>query len=395
MKHFSLFVLLLSSITAFAQTHLPVIRATSKNVSINDGGFFDKDVWNLSPEIKPDVYTADRTRETKWVTFYTDIDSIRVKVKPGTKVGFIVLLNSKDSCYIQVASAIPSEQELKKMVVKRDTIPFTLTAYNAIMVRTIINNSDTVNLHFDIGASNFRLTRDAILKKTKLLSNQPDALAGKAAPNYNKMNKVFKLQMGNAVWNNPDIGSTKLTAHDMDGRFGWNLFDNKIVEVDYDHQLLIISPDLPRQMTGYVKSKLKFIRNYVCAEGTFEIAGKKYKGDFLMDTGADQAAILDSTWVSEQRFPKNLKAIKSVVASDPRGAKYEIKVVLAPMVKVNSFALPNVPVSLFGSRNPTGMALNFFGNDLLKRFNTVLDFKNDHLYLKPSHLIGVKYREES
>src|SRR5579872_784313 len=105
-----LFLIILSSVeVVFAQSKLPVIKATSRKVSINDGGYLDKNAWNLSPKARPDVYTADRTRKTKWVTFYTDIDSITIKVKPGGRYNFVILLNGHDSCYTQVASAIPPE----------------------------------------------------------------------------------------------------------------------------------------------------------------------------------------------------------------------------------------------------------------------------------------------
>src|ERR1700744_210313 len=114
-----------------AQSKLPVIKATSQKVSVRDGAFFNKDSWNLTPSARPDVFTADRTRETKYVTFYTDIDSIRVKVKPGTRFNFVILYNGKDSCYTQIASAVPPDNENAK----NDTIPFTLTKYNAIAIK--------------------------------------------------------------------------------------------------------------------------------------------------------------------------------------------------------------------------------------------------------------------
>src|SRR5882762_6435935 len=95
MKYILLLTPFLLAQSIDAQSKLPVIKATSKSVSINDGGYLDKNAWTLSPQIKPDIYTADRTRKTKWVTFYTDIDSIKVKVKPGSVYDFIVLLNGK------------------------------------------------------------------------------------------------------------------------------------------------------------------------------------------------------------------------------------------------------------------------------------------------------------
>lgn len=395
MKRLLVPILFLSVQSIFAQSKLPLIKATSKSVAINDDGHLDKNAWSLSPGARPDVYTADRSRKPKWVTFYTDIDSIRVKVKPGTKFNFVVLLNGKDSCFTQIASAIRPENEKQNATVTHDTIPFTITEFNTIKVQTIINSTDTLNLHFDLSSFDIHLTRDAILKKTKLLSNQPDALSGKAKPNFNKMNKAFTLQMGNLVLKNQEINTTNITAHDMDGRFGWNLFEGKTVEIDYDKDLLIIHSKKSKVPKGYVKSKIGFARSYPYVEGTFSIGNIKYKGNFMMDTGSETAAILDSAWLSAQKFPKDLKLIKSTILHDPRGAQYQTNLVLAPSFSVNGFKLTEIPVLELGGKNPGGIGINFLGNDLLKRFNMILDFKNDYLYLKPNKLANVKYRGNS
>jgi hypothetical protein len=191
MKYILPLIFLLPAGLVAGQSKLPVIKATSKKVAINDGGFLDKNAWSLSPKARPDVYIADRTRATKWVTFYTDIDSIRVKVKPGARYNFIILLNDKDSCYTQIASAIPPQSK-QDNAAKNDTIPFKLTTYSAIAVKAVMNDTDTLNLHFDVSSFDFHLTRDAIIKKTKLLSNQADVLAGNAKPNFNEMDKARK-----------------------------------------------------------------------------------------------------------------------------------------------------------------------------------------------------------
>jgi hypothetical protein len=395
MKYIFSIVALLSVQSIFAQPKLPVIKATSKNVAINDGGILDKNAWSLSPEIKPDIYTADRTRETKWVTFYTDIDSIRIKVKPGTKYDFIVLLNGKDSCYTQIASAIPPVSKFKNAAVSNDTIPFILTAYNAIHVKSVINNTDTLNLHFDLSSFDFHLTKDAILKRTKLLANQPDALAGKTSPNYNKLSKVFRLQMGNTVWNDPQVLPTLISANDMDGRFGWNLFEGKQIEIDYDRSILIIHTTRAKALKGYTKAKLNFVRSFVSIKGSFAIANQKYTGDFIMDTGSEQAIILDSTWAARQSFINNLKLIRLSELSDPRGVKYKIKLVQAPSFVISTFGLTDIPTLVLGSKNPMGVPINYLGNDVLKRFNMILDFSKDEIYLKPNHLISAKYHQNS
>jgi hypothetical protein len=129
--------------------------------------------------------------------------------------------------------------------------------------------------------------------------------------------------------------------------------------------------------------------------GAFEIGSKSYTGNFLMDTGSEQAAILDSGWVARQNFSDKLKVIKLSTISDPRGVKYEMKIVEAPLFRINGFARTNVPAIILSGKNPMGFEINYLGNGLLKYFNMILDFKNDYLYLKPNKLSAIKYKAES
>ena len=391
MRVILLYVILLVSTYSFSQSKLPVIHAGSKGVSIRDGGFLDKNGWSLSPGARPDIYVSDRTRKTKWVVFYTDIDSIKVKVKPGTIFNFIILLNGKDSCYTQVRSAIAVDHKISSTALTRDTIPFTLTPYNAIGIKSIVNDRDTLALHFDLGSFDFRLTKDAILKKTKLLSNQPEALAGKTKPDFNAMEKVNKIQLGNVVFMNPVVETTGFTARQMDGRFGWNIFEGKTVELDYDQSILVIHSKKPKIKRGFVKSKIEFLRSFVCIKGALIHKNKSHTGNFLLDSGSDQAMILDSSWLSRQNIMADLKSIKSSTFKDPRGQVYENKIVLSPLLRINGFDLTNIPTNLLGSINPVRFEVNYFGNDLLKRFNILLDFKKDDIYLKPNSLMPLTY----
>jgi len=391
MKILALLSAIFLASVSFAQTKPLVIKATSKKVSIKDGDIFSKNSWSLSPTARPDIYTAERTRKTKWVTFYTDIDSIKVKVKPGTRYNFVILFDGKDSCYTQIASAVPPEDETLRKVATIDTIPFTLTAYNAIAFKAVVNETDSVNLHFDTGSWDFRLTKDAIVKKTKLLSGQIGS-----PPNFSKLNKVYKLQIGKLIINDPDFMATDVTAHDMDGRFGWNLFEGKQVELDYDKGRMIVhSGKLIKAPKGYVRSNLYFRNSFMIVKGAMKKGDQLLPGDFLMDTGSGQAIILDSAWSASADFAKGLQLIRSIILHNPRGDKFETKVVLAPAVEMNGFTLSSVPTLILGTRNPAGFPINNLGNDLLKRFNVIMDFKNDCIYWKPNHFFDKEFRKDS
>lgn len=391
MKNFAFLSLIFLTSLSLAQTKLPVINATSNRVSIKDGDILNKNSWTLSPSARPDIYTAERTRKTKWVTFYTDIDSIRVKVKPGRQFNFVILFNGKDSCYTQIASAVPPEDKTLRKGATIDTIPFTLTSYNAIAFKAVVNGTDSVNLHFDTGSWDFRLTKDAIVKKTKLLSGQTET-----TPNFKKLNKVHRLQIGKLVINDPEFAATDVTAHDMDGRFGWNLFEGKQVELDFDKNRMIVhSGKLITAPKGYVRSNLEFRNSFMIVKGAMKKGDQLFPGDFLMDTGSGQAIILDSTWSASADFAKGLQLIRSIILHNPRGDKFETKVVLAPGFEMNGYTLTNIPALILGKHNPAGFSINNLGNDLLKRFNMILDFKNDCIYWKPNQLFNTDFKKDS
>jgi hypothetical protein len=87
-----------------AQSMLPLIKATEKTVNIKDGTVFQKAIWTLSPDIRPDVYNVLESDAENKITFYTDIDSISFVVKPGESFDFLIVLNDTDTCYTQIRS---------------------------------------------------------------------------------------------------------------------------------------------------------------------------------------------------------------------------------------------------------------------------------------------------
>ncbi|WP_147322045.1 hypothetical protein [Mucilaginibacter conchicola] len=384
MKYLNLLLLILISASVSAQTKLPVIKATSRRVAIKDGEVLDKNAWSLSPKIKLDVYTAERTRKAKYVTFYTDIDSIKVKVKPGSRFDFVAILNGKDSCFTRIESAVPPEQ--KQLRVAHDTIPFILTAHEAISFKAVVNDKDTVLLHFDTGSWGLRLTKDAIINKTGLLTDR-------ANPDFEKLAKVTKLQIGSLTYTNPEFEMTGNTARDMDGRFGWTLFEGKQVELDFDKSLMIVhSGKLIKAPKGYVRSELNFDHSFMIVKGFMIKGSQQLSGNFLMDTGAESSIILDSTWAARTQFASGLPLLRTIVLHDPRGNEFKTQVVQAPAFELNGLKLQNVPTQILGTRNPTGLPLNYLGGGVLKRFNMILDFKNDCIYWKPNKLFNTPFK---
>ena len=116
-KYISLFVIIiLFSQTIFAQQKQPVIKASSLKVDVKDGEIYQKAVWNLSPEINPDIYYALEPISEKRITFYTDLDSISFNVAPGNTYDFIILLNNIDTCHTRISAVKPAREVNKDII---------------------------------------------------------------------------------------------------------------------------------------------------------------------------------------------------------------------------------------------------------------------------------------
>jgi hypothetical protein len=89
----------------------PVIRASSLKVDIRDGQVFQKGIWTLSPQVKPDTYNGLHTDSASRITFYTDIDSISFATVAGRDYDFIILLNGRDSCYTRITTVSPEKKK--------------------------------------------------------------------------------------------------------------------------------------------------------------------------------------------------------------------------------------------------------------------------------------------
>lgn len=111
--HFLTGLLLITYSFTFGQTK--TIKANSKTVAIRDGDNFNENAWIISSEIKPDIYTT--SSKGKYVTFYTDLDSLSVKITPTTKFDFIILLNDSIKALTQI-KYVPSYLDKLKQAEK-------------------------------------------------------------------------------------------------------------------------------------------------------------------------------------------------------------------------------------------------------------------------------------
>ncbi|MEZ0004691.1 hypothetical protein ABH942_000034 [Flavobacterium sp. 28YEA47A] len=266
-----------------------------------------------------------------------------------------------------------------------DTIPLIINSQNTIYVKAVFNKIDTLNLNFDTGTTELVLTND--VRKNKL----------KSVPEL--YTTFYDVRIGKHDYNTK-VYDAELTGHGTDGRFGWDLFKGKVVELNYDKNIMVVHSKLPDYVVkdnAFSKLGITFFKGLVLVESKISQDGIDNTALFLFDSGYQRTAMLDNDLLKEGNFPADkMKVIKKVIMRGAQGN--EVPVITADLqsLKIGKYELKDVPVQqITGNKPLRGANIHILGNEVLKRFDTFLDFQNNVVYLKPNRLFNAEYIEKS
>ncbi|QKX05233.1 clan AA aspartic protease [Aquimarina sp. TRL1] len=265
-----------------------------------------------------------------------------------------------------------------------DSIPLHINTHNTIYVQAILNQTDTLLLNFDTGTTELILTNNTLQNKIK--------------SNITLYNSAYTLKIGNTYYNTK-VYDAKLTGHGTDGRFGWDLFKDKVVELNYDKNLMVIHPKTPAVVVNdqtYTKLPFTILDNVFLVKSTLTQGKAKITGDFLFDTGYQRTVMIDNEVLKKTRFPVNeMKELKRVVMRGAQGNEIPVITLNLERFTIAEHELIDVPVQLLTSNRPIKKhAIHYIGNEVLKRFNCFFDFPKKRIYLTPNSLFNQEYIEK-
>lgn len=272
---------------------------------------------------------------------------------------------------------------------KEEIIPFKVSEAHNIIFECILNGEDTIDLFFDTGATELVMRHEAI-RGSHLLDGKNEMYSGQ---DYDVLQELNSLSIGNMVWDSLAIYPVGVGPLEAAGHFGWDLFDGKIVKLDYDKMEMTVLQNLKADTSEYVKLPLEFTHTLFCIETSLEVNGLSYPSRYLFDTGFQRAVILDRDLRVEDGFPDDLAVIKESRLRNSAGKEFINKVVSVDKVCFGAICANNVPIQLFSTPNPAQFKTHILGNELLKRFNTIFDFKEGYVYLKPNSLMDSPYMD--
>ncbi|RKS89646.1 aspartyl protease [Flavobacterium limicola] len=266
----------------------------------------------------------------------------------------------------------------------RDTISLTINDHNTIFIKAIFNEKDTLNLNFDTGTTELILTND-VLNNT--LKSKPKLYS-----------TFYNLKIG-ATNYKTKVYDAELAGHETDGRFGWDFFKGKVVELNYDNHSMIVHSELPKYVpldSKFTTLKMEFWKDLFLVSSEIKENGIVNTALFLFDTGFDRTVLLDNDLLKEGNFPTNkMEFVKKVIMKGAQGNEIPVITSNLKTLKIGKYKVKNIPVQTTISQKPLrDKNVHLLGNEILKRFNLFLDFQKNVVYLKPNHLFNDKYIDQ-
>jgi hypothetical protein len=270
-----------------------------------------------------------------------------------------------------------------------------LTGGVILMHGQLIGYPDTLNFILDTGSGGISLdsTTADYLQLNPVPSNKTiRTIAGIRLVSF--VNNQ-KLRLGDLIVdslnfhiNNYDILSA-VYGERIDGIIGYSLFKDYIIKIDYDSLKVEI----------FSQGTFKYPRGGIMLRpliSTLPIEPLRVKDDrtiqtrFLYDIGAGLCMMLSTDFIEDSMLLKKKRKFYSKEAEGP-GGRITMQMTVIKEIKLGPYRFRNVPIYVFKDEyNITSYPFlgGLVGNDLLRRFNCILDYEKRLFYLSPnSHFL--------
>ncbi len=270
------------------------------------------------------------------------------------------------------------------------SIPFDMGADGRICLWCKVNQSDSLYFLLDTGASDM-VINSTRLDKVEMLFDGSVSNLGTTGSGDIARSSSNDFTLGSIKHQETPFISIPYPNERFDGVLGLSVLRMYTVEINYDTKMVYLYDKESYTSDNPHRSKLEFRHSVPFTRVTIKSGEKELHPIVEIDTGSDRALDLSTPFVKEHSLATHFNppyAISTVYGSD--GASGNINNVYFDSLELGSYTLYKIPGGWseleFGMLNSQGCD-GMMGNNLLKRFNIVLDFKNDYIYWTPNNYL--------
>lgn len=254
---------------------------------------------------------------------------------------------------------------------------------------------DTLNFILDTGSSGISLdstTADYLKLKPIPTDRTIRGIAGirKVSFLYNQQLHFPGLSIDSLNFHINDYGIlTAVYGERIDGIIGYSVLSRYIMKLDYDSMKLTFCTKgtirYPRG--GYL---LKPTINQLVAQQLRVRDEAAVTSRFLYDMGAGVCMLLTKDFIADSIFLDKRKR-RWVKEGEGLGGKIDMELLVMREVKLGPYRFRNVPVYIFDDENNVTSYPymgGLIGNDILRRFNVILNYARSDIHLTPNSHYG-------
>lgn len=272
------------------------------------------------------------------------------------------------------------------------TFPFRQFSGGVILLKATINdNKDSLNFILDTGSGGISLDSQTV-DRLKLVNQLSDktirGIAGIKRVNfaYNNTLRLPGLQVDSLNFhiNDYDI-LTSVYGERIDGIIGYSFFNRYIVKINYDSLLIHVysKGSMKYPKGGYLLKPLLVNLLIQSARVTDQ---HDRTARFYFDTGAGLCLLLSSDFVQDSTL-FSAKRKRVITQVEGLGGKKQMELTTVKNFRLGPYKFRRVPAYIFEDEfNVTSYPYlgGLIGNDLLRRFNVILNYEKRDVYITPN-----------
>ena len=273
------------------------------------------------------------------------------------------------------------------------SFPFRMLTGGIIITRArVANYPDSMNFIFDTGSGGISLDSMTCVHyqiPSELSDKTIRGIAGirRVRFVYNQTLHLPGLNVDSLNFhvNDYDI-LTSVYGEKIDGIIGLSFFSRYIVKFDFDSMRVMV----------FSKGSLKypkggFLLHPIFAGLPIQSAHIRDRANvlarFYFDTGAGLCLLLSSDFVSDSNLLNTKKHKPVLTQAEGLGGKAEMKLTTVKEFRLGPYHFHNVPAYIFDDENNVTSYPSLgglIGNDLLRRFNIILNYDRREIHLSPN-----------
>lgn len=255
-------------------------------------------------------------------------------------------------------------------------IPFHITKHNNIIVKTLVNDKDSLHLMFQIAMEDCSVSPERLRKADHIVFK-------------NEISDNNKIKIGNLTYENIRFFDNEYTGYEADGKLGTGIFKDKYFKIDYDNSQFVTYDRKP-DLKDYQAMNL-FVKNgqfYIVADNVVE--DKQQEAYFLLQSGYSGGLLFGNQFADDNKLDEKIKIIGEKKLTNSAGQTLYTKQGILPFLKLGNIILKDVTAGFF-TGEIKNQKVNFLAADVMRRFNWVFDADRETVYIKPSKYFNAAY----